>query len=89
MMQEFVYPILATKFNVFSHISSQKTGEKIAKDIKKNPGPTIVYAKGSQNTIFIEEGIKLFLKDPEDFKKLPRQSSAWMNKKNLFFQSIK
>lgn len=89
MMQEFVYPILASKFNVFSHLSSQKTGEKIAKDINKNQLPTIIYAKWSQNTIFIEEGIKFFLKNPEDYSKLPRQSPNWIKKKDLFFKSIK
>lgn len=88
LMQEYVYPILAKKFNTSSYLSSKKTWEKIAKYIKKTQVPTIVYAKWSQNTIFIEEGIKFFLKHPSDIKKLPRQSIAWTDKKDLFFKSL-
>lgn len=88
LMRDYVYPILATKFNTYSHLSSQKTGEKIAKDLKKNPSDAIVYVKWSQNTIFLEEGIKYFLKNDSDTKKLCRQSDSWTRKKNNFFKLL-
>lgn len=89
MMQEYVYPILWKKFNVSSHISSRKSWEKIAKDLKKNSdSDTIVYTKGSQNTIFLEEWIKSFLKNDSDMDKLSRQSDSWLRKKEVFFRSL-
>lgn len=88
MMRDYVYPILWKKFNVSSHLSSRKSGEKIAKDIKKNQVDTIVYAKWSQNTIFIEEGIKYFIKNNSDIQKLSRQSDSWIHKKDTFFKNL-
>lgn len=88
LMRDYVYPILATKFNTYSHLSSQKTGEKIAKDLKKNQVEAIVYVKWSQNTIFLEEGIKFFLKNDSDAKKLCRQSDSWIRKKIIFFNTL-
>ncbi|MBX9809810.1 hypothetical protein K2X92_05460, partial [Candidatus Gracilibacteria bacterium] len=63
---------------------SRDLGERIARELKIEPH-TIVYVKGSQNTIFLEEGIKYMLANKKDISKLPRQSQAWMNKKNDFF----
>ena len=41
----------------------------------------VVYVKGSQNTIFLEEGIKKILRNPSDIDKLCRQSAEWLAKK--------
>ena len=54
-MHEYVFPILSAKFNTVTNLSSQKLGQLIAEDLKNNQAETIIYAKGSQNTIFIEE----------------------------------
>lgn len=88
MMQKYIVPLLSTKFTVFSDLSSRILGSKISQDIKKHKQQTIVYAKWSQNTIFIEEGIKLFLKDQSDISKLPRQSASWIQKKEDFFLTL-
>ncbi len=88
MMQEFAAPILSKKFSVITSLSSQKLGKEIALYLQESPIENIVYAKWSQNTIFIEEWLKFLLKDPTDIQKLPRQSGAWMNKKNIFFKSL-
>jgi hypothetical protein len=56
--------------------------------IEKDKKSTIVYAKWSQNTIFLEEGLKYLLDNPWDEKKLPRQSESWMEKKEMFFRSL-
>lgn len=88
LMQEYVYPILSKKFTVYSHLSSQKSGEKIAKSLKKNQIDTIIYVKWSQNTIFLEEGIKFFLQEKDDSKKLCRQSHTWMLKKGAFLKNL-
>jgi hypothetical protein len=49
----------------------------------------MIYVKWSQNTIFLEEGIKEFLASDEDRGKLCRQSAEWMRKKEHFFSSLK
>ncbi|MBI5045204.1 MAG: hypothetical protein HZC02_04720 [Candidatus Levybacteria bacterium] len=43
---------------------------------------SIVLAKGSQNTIFLEEAVKVILKNKEDQKKLCRQDDFWMKIKS-------
>jgi hypothetical protein len=88
-MHDYIAPILSLKFQVITSLSSRELGEHIAHDIAKNKTDTIIYAKWSQNTIFIEEGIKLFLKNPEDIGKLPRQTLSWLAKKEAFFASLK
>lgn len=42
---------------------------------------TIVLAKGSQNGVYAEEAVKLFLDDPSDSGRLVRQSPMWISKK--------
>lgn len=88
LMSEYISPILSEKYTVIKWLSSRELWKKIAKDIKKSNTQNIVYAKGSQNTIFIEEGIKCILKNESDIRKLPRQSEVWMDKKNIFFKKI-
>ncbi len=55
-----------------------------ASDDKK----TVIFTKGSQNSIFLEEGIKEFLYDLRDVEKLCRQADYWMETKNHFFDSV-
>lgn len=88
MMRDYVAPILSSKFHVITSLSSRELGQQIAIEIGKNKQDTIIYAKWSQNTIFIEEGLKFLLKNTEDISKLPRQSSHWMYKKDIFFKSL-
>lgn len=47
-----------------------------------------VFIKGSQNTIFLEEVVKILLADKKDIKYLVRQSDWWMKKKNSYFSNI-
>jgi len=53
--------------------------------LKKEKTRKLIIWKGSQNTIFLEEAIKLLLKNSEDSEKLTRQSDWWKNKKSRFF----
>lgn len=83
-----VAPPLEKYFKLFSTDSSKVAGEKIAKLLNKEVKPTLIYVKWSQNTIFLEEGIKEFLNDTTDEKNLCRQSADWMEKKESYFQSL-
>ncbi len=89
MMREYVAPILSPHFHTLSNLSSRESGKQIRDDLTHKKINTIIYAKWSQNTIFIEEGIKLLLADPLDVKKLPRQTLHWREKKDIFFKSLK
>lgn len=53
---------------------------------KTNKDPIILVFKWSQNTIFLEESVKYFLKNKENEKLLTRQSTFWMNKKEEFLK---
>lgn len=57
-----------------------KNNTDVSRDEECTYHPIILF-KGSQNTIFLEEALKEVLQNPEDKKKLIRQSDFWMRKK--------
>lgn len=61
---------VATKSQEILRIKNQELGTKF-----------FIIAKGSQNTIFLEEVVKSLLAHPEDSSKLTRQGSRRENKK--------
>lgn len=68
--------------------SSKDAWENVRTIIQKSDDISVVFVKGSQNTIFLEEGIKKFLFDISDMKNLCRQSPHWQSVKDHFFQNI-
>ena len=81
LMREYALPILCQELKKSSSIlsevnffeSSQKAGETLSKDLQRGD---LVLIKGSQNTIFLEEGLKKLLKDTKNAPtKLCRQSA--------------
>ena len=89
LMTEFVAPIVSKYFATETALSSRILGSRIRTiiDTEKDM-PIMIYVKWSQNTIFLEEGIKFFLANPDDSRLLCRQSPEWMLKKEVFFQNI-
>lgn len=61
-------------------------GEFLQTKIEPN---AIIFAKGSQNGVFLEEAIKKVLADPEDANKLVRQSDYWLKIKSKQFKNYK
>jgi hypothetical protein len=57
-------------------------------ELKKSDGKKLIVWKGSQNTIYLEEAIKILLENDEDAKNLVRQSDWWLKKKKKFFDSV-
>ena len=53
---------------------------------RKDKNPVILVFKWSQNTIFLEESVKHFLKNKKDEELLTRQSEFWMNKKREYLK---
>ena len=62
-----------------------KTVEDKLKE-RKDKEPIILVFKWSQNTIFLEEAVKHFLKNKQDEELLTRQSEFWMNKKREYLK---
>lgn len=52
------------------------------------PNQSLVLAKGSQNTIFLEEAVAEILRNPTDRAKLCRQEKYWQKIKEKFFSTI-
>ena len=89
LMRQYVFDQLSQHYRVYHSYSSRTMGEYINTVISGgDEKPTIIYVKGSQNTIFLEEGIKKFLAHDRDKKLLCRQSADWMRKKEVFFSQI-
>ena len=57
----------------------------VKQELEQGKEKRLIIVKGSQNTIFLEEAVKILLKNPEDSDKLTRQSSWWKNKKKAWF----
>jgi UDP-N-acetylmuramyl pentapeptide synthase len=62
-----------------------KTVEDRLKE-RNDKNPIILVFKWSQNTIFLEEAVKHFLKNKQDEGFLTRQSEFWMKKKSEFLK---
>lgn len=59
--------------------------EYVKTELIKSDNPKLIVWKGSQNTIFLEEAVKILLENQEDVDNLTRQSDWWMKKKWKFF----
>jgi hypothetical protein len=64
-------------------------GNRVKDELKNSNSRKLIIWKGSQNTIYLEEAIKILLANDEDSKNLVRQSDWWLRKKKRFFNSVK
>jgi hypothetical protein len=83
-MREYVYPILQEKFSIVSVLSSRILGDILLSEIEKTPG-ALVYVKGSQNTIFLEEVVEVLLAQSKDREELCRRDIHWKKIRDQFF----
>lgn len=72
------------KSNVYEFMNSAAAGHEILAQLKKQKEEIILIFKWSQNTIFLEEAVKIMLENSSDQKYLTRQSNRWLSKKNLY-----
>ncbi len=83
LTREFVLPIIQENEKGFKEVrwfdNSLRAGEYLKDNLPKE---TLLLAKGSQNTIFLEEAIKQILEDKKDSKGLCRQEDFWMKLKS-------
>lgn len=88
-MRQYIFPILEPIFDTQSHLSSRKVGHILLQKLTENQEkPSMIYVKWSQNTIFLEETVRLILRDNKDIAKLCRQTLEWQKKKDVFFQTM-
>jgi UDP-N-acetylmuramyl pentapeptide synthase len=89
-MRKYVLPVLSETIpeKTFSFSSSRVAGTKVREAIVSIEKPCVVFTKGSQTNIYLEEGLKEFLFDLRDAEKLCRQSARWMKVKAHFFDTI-
>ncbi len=85
LMEQYIYPLVKEDIATSHGLSSRSLGKEIAILLEKEQKPTIIYVKWSQNTIFLEEWVKEFLRNPEDAKLLCRQPREWVKTKEKFF----
>lgn len=91
LMAEHVLPTLerALPGRVRHFLSSREAGAWVRDDVlEKSPENRIIFVKGSQNTIFLEEAVPALLKDPADASRLCRRGAEWARKKDRFFSSL-
>ena len=48
----------------------------------------LILCKGSQGNVYLEETVKILLKDQSDAEKLVRQDKNWQTIKREFFESF-
>lgn len=64
----------------FFTLDSRVAGEYIRSLLAADPEKYLLFAKGSQNTIYLEEALKYFI-FPEEYLKLVRQEDLYVRKK--------
>lgn len=68
-------------------MDSREAGVYMSNILSNSPEEYLIFAKGSQNTLFLEEALKKIVIADEQ-KKLVRQDEIYLAKKELFFQSL-
>lgn len=80
--REYVLPIIQEHEAKFKEMrwfdNSVRAGEYLKDNLTEK---AIILAKGSQNTIFLEEAVKRILADKNDTTKLCRQEKFWLDRK--------
>lgn len=74
------------KYKVFS--DSKALGTSVLEDLQKTEKNVLILFKGSQNTIFLEDAVKLLLADASQAAQLCRQGSWWENKKRILMSLV-
>ena len=85
---EIIQPLVTESWRekTFFTLDSRVAGEYIRSLINADPDKYLLFAKGSQNTIYLEEALKYFI-FPEEYLKLARQDELYIHKKKHFYTS--
>lgn len=85
---EIIQPMVTEPWRerTFFTLDSRVAGEYIRSIISDDVDKYLLFAKGSQNTIYLEEALKYFI-FPEEYLKLARQDTLYTHKKKHFYTS--
>lgn len=84
--EKYLAPVAkAQGCQVVSFKSAIEAGGFVHRVLEK--GGAVLF-KGSQSTVFLEEGIKVVLHSTDEEEKLVRQSPSWLATKQKFFESL-
>ncbi len=85
---EIIQPMVPESWRekTFFTLDSRVAGEYIQSLIVNDPDKYLLFAKWSQNTIYLEEALKYFI-FPEEYLKLARQDDLYTHKKKHFYTS--
>jgi UDP-N-acetylmuramyl pentapeptide synthase len=85
---EIIQPMIpdAWREKTFFTLDSRVAGEYVKSIIMSDTEKYLLFAKGSQNTIYLEEALKYFI-FPEEYLKLVRQDELYVHKKNHFYST--
>ncbi len=85
---EIIQPLMNEEWRerTFFTLDSRVAGEYIKSIIMNDADKYLLFAKGSQNTIYLEEALKYFI-FPEEYLKLVRQDSLYTHKKQHFYKT--
>ncbi len=90
-MRKYTLPVLKELLpseKIFHFLNARLAGQKMRELLCETEWKKVLFVKGSQNTIFLEEAIKEFLYDMRDTDNLCRQSPRWLKKKADFFDLV-
>ncbi|MDP5038897.1 MAG: hypothetical protein NWP80_00445, partial [Candidatus Gracilibacteria bacterium] len=73
--------------NVLFYKNSKLLGADLKSFIENKTQKYIILFKGSQNTIFLEESVKILQLNKKDNSKVCRQQKFWLDNKNIFFNN--
>jgi len=78
LTREYVLPTIQANEKHFKEVRWFDTSVRVGEYLKDNlPKNALILAKGSQNTIFLEDAVKMLLQDKNDAKNLCRQDESW------------
>lgn len=77
----------AEKNRTFFYLDARMAGGKAHELIVNSDQKTLIFAKGSQNTIYLEEALKEIIL-PVEITKIVRQDTMYMEKKQAFWKTL-
>lgn len=85
---EIIQPMVSESWRekTFFTLDSRVAGSYIQSLLTADPDKYLLFAKWSQNTIYLEEALKYFI-FPEEYLKLTRQDELYTHKKKHFYSS--
>lgn len=86
---EVIQPLVDENWRekTFFTLDSRVAGEYIRQLLAADPDRYLLFAKWSQNTIYLEEALKYFI-FPEEYLKLVRQEDLYVKKKGDFYKML-